>query len=224
MLRFGWKSVGNRWAFPSFINRLLFLSFTAPLQMSIVFQWIKIQYHGLARIAITHTTNCWIVPLKSCVTNIRIWRPERNRNSSCDHHKWWELVRKRRRLRISQKSAECCIVNRNIYSIFCWLSWVPAVLWMVIVSWLLRGGSSRNRLKMCWEGINYCRTKKKLVDFWVCFHRYIKEYVTCHTCRSPDTILQKDTRLFFLQCEACGSRCSVASIKSGFQVSFHRKI
>lgn len=47
--------------------------------------------------------------------------------------------------------------------------------------------------------------------------RYIKEYVTCHTCRSPDTILQKDTRLFFLQCEACGSRCSVASIKSGFQ-------
>lgn len=50
--------------------------------------------------------------------------------------------------------------------------------------------------------------------------RYIKEYVTCHTCRSPDTILQKDTRLFFLQCETCGSRCSVASIKSGFQVIF----
>lgn len=47
--------------------------------------------------------------------------------------------------------------------------------------------------------------------------RYIKEYVTCHTCRSPDTILQKDTRLFFLQCEKCGSRCSVVSIKSGFQ-------
>ncbi|KAL0279703.1 UNVERIFIED_CONTAM: hypothetical protein PYX00_001202 [Menopon gallinae] len=47
--------------------------------------------------------------------------------------------------------------------------------------------------------------------------RYIKEYVTCHTCRSPDTILRKDTRLFFLQCETCGSRCSVASIKSGFQ-------
>lgn len=46
---------------------------------------------------------------------------------------------------------------------------------------------------------------------------YIKEYVTCHTCRSPETILQKDTRLYFLQCETCGSRCSVASIKSGFQ-------
>lgn len=47
--------------------------------------------------------------------------------------------------------------------------------------------------------------------------RYIKEYVTCHTCRSPETILHKETRLFFLQCETCGSRCSVTSIKSGFQ-------
>jgi len=47
--------------------------------------------------------------------------------------------------------------------------------------------------------------------------RYIKEYVSCHTCKSPETSLQKDTRLYFLQCETCGSRCSVASIKSGFQ-------
>jgi len=47
--------------------------------------------------------------------------------------------------------------------------------------------------------------------------RYIKEYVTCHTCRSPETILHKETRLFFLQCETCGSKCSVQSIKSGFQ-------
>jgi len=47
--------------------------------------------------------------------------------------------------------------------------------------------------------------------------RYIREYVTCHTCRSADTILHKETRLFFLQCETCGSRCSVQSIKSGFQ-------
>jgi len=47
--------------------------------------------------------------------------------------------------------------------------------------------------------------------------KYIKEYVTCHTCKSAETMLQKDTRLFFLQCETCGSRCSVASIKTGFQ-------
>uniref|UniRef100_A0A8C2UQD0 Eukaryotic translation initiation factor 2 subunit 2 n=1 Tax=Chinchilla lanigera TaxID=34839 RepID=A0A8C2UQD0_CHILA len=35
--------------------------------------------------------------------------------------------------------------------------------------------------------------------------RYIKEYVTCHTCQSPDTILQKDTQLYILQCETCHS-------------------
>jgi len=47
--------------------------------------------------------------------------------------------------------------------------------------------------------------------------RYIKEYVTCHTCRSSETILQKEDRLHFLQCEKCNSRCSVAQIKTGFQ-------
>uniref|UniRef100_A0AC34QKL6 Translation initiation factor IF2/IF5 domain-containing protein n=1 Tax=Panagrolaimus sp. JU765 TaxID=591449 RepID=A0AC34QKL6_9BILA len=46
--------------------------------------------------------------------------------------------------------------------------------------------------------------------------KYIKEYVTCHTCRSSDTDLTRDTRLFFLQCKTCGSRCSVTTIKSGF--------
>uniref|UniRef100_A0A0N4ZH62 Eukaryotic translation initiation factor 2 subunit 2 n=1 Tax=Parastrongyloides trichosuri TaxID=131310 RepID=A0A0N4ZH62_PARTI len=46
--------------------------------------------------------------------------------------------------------------------------------------------------------------------------KYIKEYVTCHTCRSSDTELTKDTRLYFLQCKTCGSKCSVSAIKSGF--------
>lgn len=53
--------------------------------------------------------------------------------------------------------------------------------------------------------------------------RYIKEYVTCHTCRSPDTNMVKEERLFFLQCEVCGSRCSVASIKTGFQAQVGRR-
>ncbi|XP_078482555.1 translation initiation factor [Ciona intestinalis] len=47
--------------------------------------------------------------------------------------------------------------------------------------------------------------------------RYIREYVTCHTCRSPDTNLERDVRLYFLRCNVCQSRCSVAAIKSGFQ-------
>ena len=47
--------------------------------------------------------------------------------------------------------------------------------------------------------------------------RYIKEYVTCHTCRSADTILNKEGRLFFLQSMTCHARCSVQPIKTGFQ-------
>jgi len=47
--------------------------------------------------------------------------------------------------------------------------------------------------------------------------RYIKEYVTCHTCKSPDTILAKEGRLYFLQCMTCHSKCSVQAIKTGFQ-------
>merc|ERR1739836_312012 len=35
--------------------------------------------------------------------------------------------------------------------------------------------------------------------------RCIKEFVTCHTCRSPDTILNKETRVWFLQCMTCQS-------------------
>jgi translation initiation factor 2 subunit 2 len=47
---------------------------------------------------------------------------------------------------------------------------------------------------------------------------YIKEYVTCHTCKSPDTILskQKESRLYFLNCETCGANKSVVSITGGF--------
>ncbi|KAF9978553.1 hypothetical protein BGZ65_006959 [Modicella reniformis] len=47
--------------------------------------------------------------------------------------------------------------------------------------------------------------------------RYIVEYVTCKTCRSSETLLTKENRLFFLQCESCGSIRTVSAIKSGFQ-------
>ncbi|KAG6583311.1 hypothetical protein SDJN03_19243, partial [Cucurbita argyrosperma subsp. sororia] len=46
--------------------------------------------------------------------------------------------------------------------------------------------------------------------------RYVNEYVICIGCKSPDTILSKENRLFFLRCEKCGSGRSVAPIKAGF--------
>ncbi|GMN53815.1 hypothetical protein TIFTF001_022944 [Ficus carica] len=53
--------------------------------------------------------------------------------------------------------------------------------------------------------------------------RYINEYVICLGCKSPDTILSKENRLFFLRCEKCGSGRSVAAIKAGFQARVGRR-
>ncbi|OCH91189.1 hypothetical protein OBBRIDRAFT_792592 [Obba rivulosa] len=53
--------------------------------------------------------------------------------------------------------------------------------------------------------------------------RYIVEYVTCKTCKSPDTILTKENRIFFMSCESCGSRRSVAAIKTGFQAQVGKR-
>ena len=47
--------------------------------------------------------------------------------------------------------------------------------------------------------------------------RYIMEYVTCKTCKSVNTRLLKENRLYFLECNSCGSRRSVQSIKAGYQ-------
>ncbi|KAM7257380.1 hypothetical protein ACFE04_013121 [Oxalis oulophora] len=53
--------------------------------------------------------------------------------------------------------------------------------------------------------------------------RYINEYVICLGCKSPDTILSKENRLFFLRCEKCGSTRSVAQIKAGFVARVGRR-
>eukprot|EP00850_Spirogloea_muscicola_P013198 SM000088S23739 [mRNA] locus=s88:539841:544534:+ [translate_table: standard] len=49
------------------------------------------------------------------------------------------------------------------------------------------------------------------------------EYVMCNGCKSPDTILSKENRLFFLRCEQCGSSRSVAPIKAGFVARVGRR-
>ncbi|CAF1564349.1 unnamed protein product [Rotaria magnacalcarata] len=52
---------------------------------------------------------------------------------------------------------------------------------------------------------------------------YIKEYVICKTCRSPDTSLQKEERLSVLLCNNCRSRYFVSSIKTGFQAQVGKR-
>jgi translation initiation factor 2 subunit 2 len=39
--------------------------------------------------------------------------------------------------------------------------------------------------------------------------RYIKDYVICPVCGSPDTRTEKNKKLGFLLCEACGARSSI---------------
>ncbi len=44
------------------------------------------------------------------------------------------------------------------------------------------------------------------------------EYVVCKTCKSPDTLLNKENRLYFVTCESCGSReCLFSSFPSEFR-------
>ncbi len=55
--------------------------------------------------------------------------------------------------------------------------------------------------------------------------RYMKEYVVCTSCRSPDTVLMRDanTRLYFVSCESCGAKRSVTPIKQGFMAQVGRR-
>ena len=52
---------------------------------------------------------------------------------------------------------------------------------------------------------------------------YITDYVSCRTCRSPETQLVKENRLQFLVCDTCGSRRTVSSIKKGFSAQVGRR-
>jgi len=48
--------------------------------------------------------------------------------------------------------------------------------------------------------------------------KYIKEFVTCEMCKSPNTDLSRDssTRLYVVSCGNCGASRSATSIKSGY--------
>lgn len=55
--------------------------------------------------------------------------------------------------------------------------------------------------------------------------KYMLEYVICTSCRSPDTVLMRDanTRLYFVSCESCGAKRSVAPIRQGFMAQVERR-
>jgi translation initiation factor 2 subunit 2 len=46
-------------------------------------------------------------------------------------------------------------------------------------------------------------------DFTRLFQIYVKDYLECHTCKSPDTKILKENRISFLICEACGAKSTL---------------
>tara|TARA_B100000029_G_scaffold358219_1_gene351021 strand:- start:958 stop:1377 length:420 start_codon:yes stop_codon:yes gene_type:complete len=46
-------------------------------------------------------------------------------------------------------------------------------------------------------------------DFTRLFKIYLKDYVECPTCTSPDTKVEKVNRISFLICEACGAKSTI---------------
>eukprot|EP00884_Botryococcus_braunii_P017471 jgi/Botrbrau1/4407/Bobra.0348s0001.2 len=55
--------------------------------------------------------------------------------------------------------------------------------------------------------------------------RYMNEYVLCNSCKSPDTLLDRDSasRIMFLRCQQCGASRTVAAIKAGYVARITRR-
>lgn len=51
--------------------------------------------------------------------------------------------------------------------------------------------------------------KRDPADFTRLFQIYVKDYVECPTCKSPDTKVVKENRISFLICEACGAKSTM---------------
>jgi translation initiation factor 2 subunit 2 len=46
-------------------------------------------------------------------------------------------------------------------------------------------------------------------DFVSLLSIYVKDYLECPTCKSPDTKVERENRITFLVCEACGAKSSL---------------
>ena len=46
-------------------------------------------------------------------------------------------------------------------------------------------------------------------DFTRLLKIYVSDYIRCPTCQSPDTKIEKEKRIHFLICEACGAKSTI---------------
>lgn len=95
------------------------------------------------------------------------------------------------------------------------LNWERAVVSTVQGVWSSEVAFNRSRLRTyCGDtSVSHLNYKGHV---WQLMFMAV-EYVTCKTCRSPDTELSKgENRLYFVSCNSCQSRRSVTAIKVGF--------
>lgn len=60
--------------------------------------------------------------------------------------------------------------------------------------------------KAVFQGVFSESTLNKLIE------RYVQSYVICRECGRPDTRIEKEKRIHYLVCEACGARFSVKHV------------
>lgn len=51
---------------------------------------------------------------------------------------------------------------------------------------------------------------------------YVNQHVLCSTCKSADTLMTRESRLSFVNCQACGSRRAVRQVRPAFVARTHR--
>ena len=171
---------------------------------------------GPIRTGITRMMSSCKGSITSSRTRIQTQSLAKRRSSSWGHLRLSKWVPRKRPLSTFQKSPRCkCFRFRSwskcIHYVVFRLHRQPKHLLAFLFAELGTTGAIDGSNQLIMKG----KFQQKHIENVL--RRYIKEYVTCHTCRSPETILNKETRLFFLQCMTCHSRCSVQTIKTGFQ-------
>lgn len=119
-----------------------------------------------------------------------------------------------------------CIDSQSTSYNSCSPKWVRLGRWMDLAVWLSKVAfnKSRSKTSSVVTLVRFYISRPPLPQICADPHHSIVEYVTCKTCKSFDTLLTKENRIFFMSCMSCGSRRSVSAIKSGFQAQVGKRI
>ena len=96
-------------------------------------------------------------------------------------------------------------VIKNMAEVASGLRREPEQVGRFIAKEMAAPGSIQNGMFVLQAKANREILQKKLED-------YIKNFVYCRVCGEPDTKLEKDDRIVFIRCEACGARSAAKPV------------